>query len=324
MISKKTLLIFGGTGSLGIKIIERYLNDNVIHVFSRDENKHWYLQNKFLYNKNLFFHIGDIRDYDRVKEVINLVSPNIIIEAAALKHIERCEYEVNEALLTNFTGLSNVLKVSKNLINLESFVFISSDKACMPLNTYGITKSLAEKILIEYSKKYLNNVKYINVRYGNVLNSRGSIIEILNLLGNNNEVDSFKLTDKNMTRFIITLDHCVDIIEYGIKHCESGDTIIPKLSCIKLEDLIELFSEKYNKKINITGMRPGEKLDECLINEDEFKRLYVNDNYYIIKPYYKNYNTIIKLPYNNYNSSLSNFIMLKDDLKKLLLENKLY
>lgn len=155
MIDKKTILIFGGTGSLGIKIIERYLNNNVIHIFSRDENKHWYLQNKFLYNKNLFFHIGDIRDYDRVREVTNLVSPNIIIEAAALKHIERCEFEVNEALLTNFTGLSNVLKVSKNLVNLESLVFISSDKACMPLNTYAIKYIWYYKII---SRKNINRI----------------------------------------------------------------------------------------------------------------------------------------------------------------------
>lgn len=127
-----------------------------------------------------------------------------------------------------------------------------------------------------------------------------------------------------MTRFIITLDQCVDTIEYGIKNCDNGDTLIPKLSSMKLEDLIELFSEKYNKEINIIGMRPGEKLEECLINDDEFKRLYEVDNYYIIKPYYKNYYTTIKLQYSNYNSSLSDFIISKDNLKNLLLENKLY
>ena len=318
MIKGQKILIFGGTGSLGNKLIERYIDNNILHIFSRDENKHWFIQNQYQYNKNLIFHIGDIRDYNRVEEVINLVSPDIIIEAAALKHIDRCEYEVNEALLTNYIGLSNVLKSSKNIKKLQCVIFISTDKACMPLNTYGITKSLSEKLIIEYSNKY-SDIKYVNVRYGNVLNSRGSIIEILNLLGKNHDINEYKLTDNNMTRFIISLNECVNIIEYGIIKCISGDTIIPKITSMKISDLIEIFSEKYNKGIKITGMRPGEKLEEYLISDDEIKRLEEFQEYYIIKPYYKNYETTLKLNFSNYNSSLSDIIISKDELKKLLI-----
>ena len=320
MINVKKILIFGGTGSLGCKIIEKYYENNILHIFSRDENKHWNIQNKYQYNKNLIFHIGDIRNLERVEEVINLVKPEIIMEASALKHIDRCEYEVQETLLTNFNGLLNVLKITKNMKNIESVIFISTDKACYPINVYGLTKSLAEKAIIDYSIKYPDGPKFINIRYGNVLNSRGSIIEILNLIGNNNDISEFKLTDVNMTRFIITLDECVDLIEYGIKNCNTGDTLIPKLKSMNILNLFQIFSEKFNKKIKIIGLRQGEKIEEYLINDDEIKRVEDNDKYYIIKPYYKNYSTLNKFNFANYNSSLKEILISKDDLYNQLIE----
>lgn len=319
MIIGKTILIFGGSGSLGNELITRYITNNMIINYSRDECKHWKMGLKYK-SKNLDFIVGDIRDNNRVENSIIRVNPNIIIIAAALKHIDKCEYAVNECLLTNCIGPMNVLnsieKNINNLTNLESVVFVSTDKACSPVNAYGMAKALAEKIMVEKSL-YLKNIKFVCVRYGNVLNSRGSIIPILHKQGKDKDVLQYTLTHPDMTRFVMTLEQSVDLIEHAIICGESGDIVIPSLTSMKVKDLMEIFSEKYNKPIAIGELRPGEKMLESLINETQSMSMVKGNNYYYIKPSYKN----ICKPKNamDYNSKINP--MNREELREYL--NKL-
>jgi UDP-glucose 4-epimerase len=240
---------------------------------------------------------------------------------AALKHVDRCEYAVDECTQTNFIGPMNVLNAIENnndrISNLESIVMVSTDKACEPCNVYGMAKALAESGVVEKSLHILNR-KFVNIRYGNVLNSRGSIIPILHEKGNDSEVKEFILTHQDMTRFVMTLEDSVNLIEYAIQYGESGDTIIPKLISLRLIDLIEIFSEKYNKPINITGLRPGEKMLESLISETQAMRLIKKESGYMhIKPPYKNILMVEDIK--NYNSKLNP--LTKNELLEFL--NKL-
>ena len=289
LIDNKHILIFGGTGSLGHKIVEMLGSNNKITVFSRDENKHWQMNIKY---KQLEFIMGDIRDPQRVSKAIMRTRPDIIILASAVKHVDRCEYEVSETMHINLLGAMNVADcVStsyRELQNLSHVVFVSTDKACSPINTYGLTKALAEKVMVEasYKMKDICSTKFINIRYGNVLNSRGSIIEVLNNIGNSITPD-YKLTHPNMTRFIMTQEESVQLINYAIMKAQSGDTVIPKLPSMLIKDLVELFANKYMKNIQITGIRPGEKMHEALLNETEVTRVMEHTNYYVVEPTYR-------------------------------------
>ena len=179
---------------------------------------------------------------------------------------------------------------------------VSTDKACEPTNVYGMAKALAESAIVEKSL-YILNRKFVNIRYGNVLNSRGSIIPILHEKGLDPDVKEFTLTHEDMTRFVMTLEQSVELIEYAAEFGESGDTVIPKLISLNLIDLIQIFSEKYNKPVKITGLRPGEKMLESLISETQAMRLERKDNGYMhIKPPYKN--LLIKENVYNYNSKI--------------------
>ena len=306
-IYKKKILIFGGTGSLGKKLVEMYGKGNDISIFSRDENKHW---NMCLHYNNLNFILGDIRDSKSVKDAILRTSPDIIIIASALKHIDRCEYEVDQTYMTNSMGVMNVLDVVKynykNLVNLESVVFISTDKACSPINTYGMSKALAEKMVVETAYKLRNSssIKFMSVRYGNVLNSRGSIIEAMDKIGNS-IIPEYKLNHPNMTRFIMTQEDSVKLINYAIQDGESGDILIPKTASMSVKDMIELYANKYNKKIVPGKVRPGEKIHEDLINEYESTRCKESDRYYIIKPPYKNYTNEDSYKYSSHSNIIT-------------------
>lgn len=287
-MEKNNIMIFGGSGSLGNKLIEIYLNNNTIVNFSRDENKHWLMELKYK-SKNLKNIIGDIRDFDKVQQSIIRTNPNIIIIAAALKHIDRCEYEINECLDTNIKGLQNVLKVIEinrsNLSNLKTVCFVSTDKACSPVNAYGMSKAICETLMVEKSK-YITDIKFVTVRYGNVLNSRGSIIPILENKGNDPDCQEFLLTHPEMTRFIMTLEDSVKLIEYAILKGNTGEIIIPKLNAMYIKDIVEIFSEKYKKPIKITHLRSGERMFEALINETQSMKTIEKNNYYHILPSY--------------------------------------
>ena len=189
MIINKKILLFGGSGSLGNKFIETYIDKNTIVNYSRDECKHWKMSLKYKTDK-LSYIIGDIRDFARVENSILREQPDIIIIMAALKHIDKCEYETDQCINTNLLGTKNVLDEIENnlrlLTNLKSVCFISTDKACSPVNIYGMTKAASECLMIEKAK-YIPSIKFVCVRYGNVLNSRGSIIPMLHKLGENKD-----------------------------------------------------------------------------------------------------------------------------------------
>ena len=306
MITNKHILLFGGSGSLGNKFIETYISNNTITNYSRDECKHWQMSLKYKTDR-LKFIIGDIRNYEGVETAILREQPHIIVIMAALKHIDRCEYAIEECIKTNCMGPVNVVNaVEKNndrLTRLECVVMVSTDKACEPTNAYGMAKALAESAIVEKSL-YISNRKFVNIRYGNVLNSRGSIIPILHEKGQDPAVTEFTLTHTEMTRFVMTLEQSVELIEHAILYGESGDTVIPELISMKLVDLMEIFSEKYGKPVRVTGLRPGEKMLESLISETQSMRLVNGPNgYKYIKPPYKN--LLIVDDIKNYNSKIN-------------------
>ena len=321
MIKDKKILIIGGTGSLGNELTKTYLHSNQLYLYSRDESKHWAMAIDFNNHKNLHFIIGNINDREKIKQTLIRENFDIIIMAAAMKHIDKAEYESNECINTNLLGTQNVLNCieiyKQQLSNLKKVCFVSTDKACSPVNLYGMTKSLSECLMVEKSK-YIKDIKFVCVRYGNVLNSRGSIIPLLHKIGKNDSYENYKITDRRMTRFVMTLQQSVQLIEHSLLYAENGDIVIPKLISCKIIDMLEIFSEKYNKPIIDGKLRPGEKLLESLINETQSIRLeFGPDGYMYIKPPYKNlmrnndvkdYNSTInplsKNELNNYLSSL--------------------
>jgi hypothetical protein len=313
-IIKKKIIIIGGTGSLGCELVKRFNGENEIYIMSRDENKHWILSQKESF-KGVEFLIGDIRDFDRVKQILIQVNPHIIIIAAALKHIDRCEFEVNEAIQTNTIGVLNVCKAIQLyecfLKRLSTILFISTDKAVNPINTYGMTKGLAEKTIREYSKKLKTSpFKFVIIRYGNILNSRGSIIPKLNEC----KESILSLTHPDMTRFIMTQEEAMHLSEYAIIKGKSGETIIPKLTAMKIKDVFELFCERDLKTMKIEGMRTGEKIYEELLSTYEIPQVYIQDNYYIIGGFSKDEN--IQNTFTSYTSN--DHVIEKDVLKEYL------
>jgi len=321
MIIGKTILIFGGTGSLGNEFVRRYVNNNIIYNYSRDECKHWKMKLEFNHNKNLNFIIGDVINKSKIEETLLRVNPNIIIIASAMKHIDQCEYNTDQSLNTNLLGIKNILDLVELYENklshtLEIVLFVSSDKACSPINVYGMCKALSETLVVEKSY-YVKSFKFVNIRYGNVLNSRGSIIPLLHTIGNDSEKQYFTLTNENMTRFVMTLEQSVDLIEHTIIYGESGDTVIPKLISMNVKDLIDIFSEKYNKPIKLIGIKAGEKLLESLINKSQSARIKINGEYTHIKSIYQFNETVDESILNDYNSKLNP--LSKEELKMFLI-----
>lgn len=271
-------LIFGGTGSLGRKLIERLLPHGDIAVYSRDEAKHWSLRNElssFMERCSpwkLRFFVGDIRDAKRVADVLRQYKPETVIIAAALKQVDTCELSPSESIETNLNGTQNVINaINASLAPPNSVLFVSTDKACAPVNVYGMCKAISERIVTSQASTGLPQVKYLAVRYGNVLESRGSIIPLFKHQAEHGEF--LTVTDPKMTRYVMTLDDSVDLIMKTLASGTSGDTWIPRLPSMKIGHLADIFSKRYNKPIRIIGLRPGEKRDEDLINESESVRL---------------------------------------------------
>lgn len=277
------LCIVGGTGTLGQALIERYIGSYHITVLSRDEWKQWMLSQKY---PSVKFVIGDIRSLESLRKHLALLKPDIVINCAALKHIDICEKNIDECLLTNVQGTQNLVKASIEN-GVKTFVFISTDKACSPVNVYGMAKSLSERIVVEASVNY-PQMKCVCVRYGNVLNSRGSIIPKFKEIAQGTQ-EYLPVTHPEMTRFFMRVEDSVELIHQAMTNGKSGDTWIPILKAFKIVDLAQIFATKYGKKVKIVGIRPGEKLHECLINQEEMFRTDRQGDYFVIKPCYQTY-----------------------------------
>ncbi len=285
-------LIFGGAGSLGTELTRNILKNEyeMIHIASRDEAKHWELKNTFQNNSRIKTYICDVRNEHRVKEIFLRVKPDTIIIAQALKQVDTCEYFPEESVDTNIIGVKNIFNVIKelglsNIYTPKEVCFVSTDKACGAINVYGMCKSIAEKLTFNISKIFKENnidTKFIVTRYGNVISSKGSIIPLFIKQAIDPNTKSFTVTHPEMTRFMMTLQESVDLIFYAIKHGESGDLWVPKLPSMNIKDLAEIFSETYGKDIKIIGIRPGEKLHEIMLNDDEDRRSCDHDKKYMV------------------------------------------
>lgn len=286
------VLIFGGTGSLGKTLIKRFMcQDYVTQViaFSRDEAKHWTIRNELQgqYGADkVRFLVGDIRDKERVKEAITITKAQTIIVAAALKQVDTCELSPRESILTNLIGTQNVVEAVAELHN-TTVLFVSTDKACSPVNVYGMCKAVSERVVTSQAERHGTwGPRFIGVRYGNVLESRGSIIPLFKYQAENAEF--LTVTDPNMTRFVMTLDDSVDLIQKALKEAKSGEIWIPRLPSMRIGDLAEIFAVEHGKKIKIIGLRPGEKMHEALINDSESVRTRKEgDRHYVIGPAFK-------------------------------------
>jgi FlaA1/EpsC-like NDP-sugar epimerase len=293
----KVVLITGGTGFLGRALVKEILKyePHSIRVFSRDEVKHHQIQEEFNHNPVIGNLIGDVRDYPRLKKAMEGV--DIVIHAAALKRIDILEYNVEEVIKTNIMGTLNVVNACWEN-NVKTVVFISSDKACMPVNTYGACKFVSERIFIEsnYSKGS-KPIKYVCVRYGNVLESTGSVIPFFESKIKSGQ--KIPLTDSRMTRFIISPLEAVELVFNAIRYGVGGEVFVPKLPSFKITDLIKILKEKHkaDNDVEIIGIRPGEKIHEIMVNEAEIPRTYNFKNMYVITSAIEKYQSVQKGEY---------------------------
>lgn len=275
----KAILITGGTGSFGQKFTEKLLkefNPRTVRIFSRGEHKQVEMGRKFDDGRLRFF-IGDVRDRNRLYRAMNGV--DIVIHAAALKHVPVCEYNPIEAVRTNISGAENIIDAAIDN-SVEKVIALSTDKAVQPVNLYGSTKLVAEKLFIQ-ANSYVGTRKtrFSCVRYGNVIGSNGSVIP---LFKKQKEKGELTITDESMTRFWITLEQGVDLVRTCAAHMKGGEIFVPKIPSMRVVDLADVIAPKAKKKI--IGIRPGEKIDEILITKEEAKHTKEFEDYYIIEP----------------------------------------
>ena len=278
----KKVLITGGTGSLGQALTERILNSDVeqIRILSRNEFKQVSMESK-LPDKRLRFLIGDVRDKDRLVRALEDI--DIVFHAAALKHVPKVEYNPFEAIKTNVQGSQNVIDACIEN-NVERAICIGTDKAVSPLNTYGATKLLMEKLFItakRYSNPKKHPTKFFAVRYGNVFGSSGSVIpKFIEQINNNKKIT---ITDPTMTRFSITMNQALDFILKATQKGHGAEVFIPKLKAYSLQQIHDILSNLTNAKDHeIIGMRTGEKQHELLINSDEMRYAWSYDNMFVL------------------------------------------
>ena len=288
MLNNKSILITGGTGSFGKKFIEMIFRDYMpsrVIIYSRDEYKQFIVKNEFANKltaeqmKRLRFFIGDVRDKDRLKRAFNGV--DYVIHAAAMKQVPACEYNPFEAIKTNIHGAQNVIDSALEC-GVKKVVALSTDKAVNPINLYGGTKLVSDKLFIAangYAGK--DGTVFSVVRYGNVAGSRGSVIPFFEKLIEEGKT-SLPITDFRMSRFWITLEQGVELVFKALKESKGGETYISKIPSFKITDLAKAM--KSDIDLVEVGIREGEKLHECMITSDDSRTTYEYDKHYIIYP----------------------------------------
>ena len=281
----KTILITGGTGSLGQALIKRLKHSNKIIVYSRDEGKQALI---FGDNPEIICVIGDIRDYDKLNVTLKRHKVDYIIHTAALKRIDDMEFHPDECVKTNIAGSENVARAALEN-NVKKCILVSTDKACQPVNVYGSSKFIAERIFTNYDYNSKSTI-FSSVRYGNVIASRGSFIPLWTDLINNNQV--LKVTSNEMTRFLFTLEDAVDAVLGTLDNALGGEVFVPQINSYTLPTCVKALEVILNKKskTKVIGLRPGEKLHEDMLAKTELDFTYEvpNINLLQIRPQYTN------------------------------------
>ncbi|CAN5597993.1 polysaccharide biosynthesis protein [soil metagenome] len=297
LVEGKNVLVTGGTGSLGHAMVRRLLTGELgvparITVFSRDEAKQHDMRLSFLRRREatddiiyrnstqvLRFIIGDMRDYPSVMQAVR--DTHLVIHAAALKQVPSCEYFPFQAIQTNLIGTQNLVRaVRDNRTSVETVIGISTDKACKPINVMGMTKAIMERILIEANLEI--GVRFACVRYGNVVASRGSVVPLF--VEQITQGGPVTLTMKEMTRFLLTLDEAVDTVFAAIRSGRPGDTYVPRAPSARVEEVADVMIGGRAIEKRFIGIRPGEKIHEIMVSEEECYRTTERDGYYVICP----------------------------------------
>jgi UDP-N-acetylglucosamine 4,6-dehydratase len=282
MLNGKTILVTGGTGSFGNKFTEKILAEykpRKVIIYSRDEFKQYQMQKKFFEHKDILrFFLGNIRDKVRLYRAFEGV--DYVVHAAALKQVPALEYNPMEAVKTNIIGADNIVDAAIDK-GVKKVIALSTDKAVNPINLYGATKLVAEKIFVASNAYGGRTVKFSSVRYGNVMGSRGSVIPVF-MRFKEEGVKEFPITDERMTRFWITLEQSVDLVIKAIEETEGGEVFVPNIPSMKITDLAKAIEP--NCTFKFTGIRPGEKLHENLISYNEARNTKKVDGIYVIVP----------------------------------------
>jgi FlaA1/EpsC-like NDP-sugar epimerase len=282
LFENKRIVIIGGTGYLGRGIAAEVLkyNPKKVVIFSRDEVKHYFMEKSFDNNPKIQSILGDVRDYDAVLHGTR--NADIVFHVAALKRMDALECNVQEAVKTNIIGSINVFNACIEN-DVPKALFISTDKACLPINAYGACKFVSEKIFTNYDPS-TTKTKFVATRFGNIFDSTGSVVPFFIRKIQNGE--DITLTDERMTRFVITAEDASKIIFDALRYSVGGEIFVKRLTSFKVTDLIEVLKEHFNANNTVRniGLRPGEKLHEVLINESEMGRAYLFNDYFVIRP----------------------------------------
>lgn len=331
MLTNKRILITGGTGSLGKVLVRRILSGEIgmpaeIRILSRDEGKHHQMKLDNAANDDfkalVRFRIGDVRDTHSVAAALQGI--DVVINAAALKQVPSCEYAPYEAVLTNITGAENIVRVIREKsTRVETVVGISTDKACEPVNVMGMTKAIQERLFIQANLD-CPSTRFICVRYGNVLASRGSVVPMFQ-----EQIAAGKdltITTPEMTRFLLSLDDAVDIVFMALREAGGGEVYVPRIPSATVMDIARVLIGDKPLRIKITGIRAGEKIHEALISEEEARRTVERGKYYVILPSLPEF--MLNFPASPFTALAGRYtsrdvVMSRDDLQALFAANGL-
>lgn len=330
MYTNKNILIIGGTGTIGRRLTKELLEQNpkVIRIFSRDEYKQFEMQQELQNHKNIRYLIGDVRDENRLLRAMEDI--DYVFHLAAMKHVPACEYNPFEAVQTNVLGTQNVIQAALTT-NVKKVLFTSTDKAIAPTNTYGATKLTAERLIsaAQYQKGPKQTI-FSSVRFGNVMGSRGSVIPLfIKQIVKENKIT---VTDANMLRYMMTSTQAINLILEANEIAKGGEVFVLKMPIIKLCDLVDVLIEEVTQKYNVSkavaikqiGIRPGEKMFEELMTEDEVRVGLETNNMYIIQaPYVGGHSYMDAHPIHNPPRVREDAAIDKETLRSWILEEEL-